>query len=91
MPQVYLGLPASLGEPPKRLVGFDKVRLNPGEKKKVQITIDPKASNHPLGYWDSGAQGWAVADGEYTVHVGTSSRNILQSDSVTVRTPHGKR
>jgi len=35
-PQVYLGLPTATGEPPKRLVAFDKVRLAPGEKTKVK-------------------------------------------------------
>ena len=53
VPQVYLGLPTSIGEPPKRLVAFQKVWLNPGEKRKVQLSIDPSSTNHPLGYWDS--------------------------------------
>jgi beta-glucosidase len=91
VPQVYLGLPASAGEPPKRLVGFEKVRLEPGEKKRIQITIDPGATNHPLGYWDNSSQGWAIADGEYAVYVGNSSRNILLRDSVTVRAAQGRR
>jgi beta-glucosidase len=90
VPQVYLGLPSSLGEPPKRLVGFQKVKLEPGEKRRVEITIDPKASNHPLGHWDSAAQGWSIADGAYSVHVGNSSRNVALSDAVTVRTPAGR-
>jgi beta-glucosidase len=91
VPQVYLGLPTSLGEPPKRLVGFEKVTLNPGEKRKIKILIDPSATNHPLGYWDSGAQDWAIADGQYHVYVGNSSRNIVLSDAVTVRTPPGRK
>jgi beta-glucosidase len=90
VPQVYLSLPSSLGEPPKRLVGFEKVRLDPGEKKRIEISIDPKASNHPLGYWDSGAQDWAIADGQYGVYVANSSLNVLLSDAVTVRTPPGR-
>lgn len=89
VPQVYLGLPTPLGEPPKRLVGFEKVQLVPGEKKRIQVTLDPSASNHPLGHWDTDAQAWAIADGEYKVYVGNSSRNVLLSDSVTVRTPAG--
>jgi beta-glucosidase len=42
--QVYLGLPNtgnSFGEPPKRLVGFQKVWLNPGESRTVTIQINP--------------------------------------------------
>jgi beta-glucosidase len=76
VPQVYLGMPASLGEPPKRLIGFAKVWLNPGERKKIEITIDPKAANHPLGCWDSGAQKWDVREGQYTIFVGKSSGDI---------------
>jgi beta-glucosidase len=75
VPQVYVGFPAGAGEPPKRLVGFEKVRLGPGEQRKIQITIDPMAANHPLAYWDGLAQIWAVAAGEYSVYVGNSSRN----------------
>ena len=90
VPQVYVGMPTSLGEPPKRLVGFEKVWLNPGEKKKLTIVIDPSASNHPLGYWDGGAQDWTIADGRYHVYVGNSSANIVLNDSITVRTPPGR-
>ena len=89
MPQVYLGLPTSIGEPPKRLVAFQKVWLNPGEKRKIQISIDPSSTNHPLGYWDSVAQDWVIADGQYQVYVGNSATNILLNDSITVRTPPG--
>jgi beta-glucosidase len=90
VPQVYLGLPSLTGEPPKRLVGFEKVALKAGEKRKVQITIDPTASNHPLGYWDSGAKRWAIAEGEHAIYVGNSSRNAVLRGSVTVRTAPGR-
>ncbi len=92
VPQVYLGLPASSGEPPKRLVGFQKVALEPGERKTVAITIDPAASSHPLGVWDAGAQRWALVDGEHTIHVGPSSRDLPLRAVVTIRaTPQGQR
>jgi beta-glucosidase len=89
VPQVYLGLPASANEPPKRLVGFEKVSLNPGEKKRVTITIDPAASNHPLSIWDTKNESWKTLDGTYNVYVGNSSDNITLTDSITVRTPEG--
>jgi beta-glucosidase len=88
--QVYVAMPASLGEPPKRLVAFEKRWLNPGEKTRVQISIDPRASNHPLGIWDAGKQNWVVADGSYQVLVGNSSTNLALGDSITVRTPPRK-
>jgi beta-glucosidase len=89
VPQVYLALPASTGEPPRRLVGFQKVVLKPGEKRRVQITIDPTGSNHPLGWWDGQARAWAIADGEYGVSVGSSSSNLQAAGSVTVRSRPG--
>ena len=79
-----------LGEPPKRLVAFEKVWLKPGEKRKIQISIDPNATNHPLGYWESSTQKWVIAEGDYQVYVGNSATNILLNDSVTVRTPPGR-
>jgi beta-glucosidase len=87
VPQVYLGFPSPAGEPPKRLVAFQKVWLQPGEKKKVQLTIDPAATSHPLGIFDATAQQWKIVEGAYDVYVGNSSANVTLSDAVTVRTP----
>lgn len=85
VPQVYLGLPSSAGEPPKRLVGFDKVELIPGEKVKVQLTIDPAASNRPLSFWDAEQNNWSIANGAYQVYVGNSSENIALYGTIHVR------
>ena len=49
--QVYLGIPVT-GQPPKRLVGFQKVFLEPEQSLDVTITIDPSATNHPMSVWD---------------------------------------
>jgi beta-glucosidase len=87
VPQVYLGLPAATGEPPKRLVAFTKLSLNPGEKVHVQLVVDPAATNHPLSYWDTAQSDWATADGEYAVYVGNSSADNSLTDSVQVSTP----
>jgi beta-glucosidase len=87
VPQVYLGFPSAAGEPPKRLVGFQKVWLKPGEKKKIQLTIDPAATNHPMSIFDPATQTWKTIDGSYMVLVGNSSANITLSSAITVRTP----
>ena len=88
--QVYLGLPAAANQPPKRLVGFDKVTLNPGEKQRVTVTIDPGAANHPMSVWDAAADAWSTPTGDYTVYVGNSSDNAALQQTITVRTPGGK-
>src|SRR5947209_18404949 len=74
--QVYLGLPANTGEPPKRLVGWAKVELEPGETREVNVTLDPNATSHPLSYWNTNTHGWEMASGDYQVYVGASSRDI---------------
>lgn len=72
--QVYLGIPVD-GQPPKRLVGFSKVRLQPGESAQVEIVLDPAATNHPLSVWDYATGSFQVVPGDYTVYVGTSSED----------------
>lgn len=83
VPQVYLGVPGP-GQPPKRLVGFTKVLLEPGASQRVTITIDPAATNHPLSVWDPCTSAFVVPRGEFTVHVGTASDNTPHTASVTV-------
>jgi beta-glucosidase len=74
--QVYLGLPTSTGEPPKRLVGWAKVELMPGETREVTVTLDPNASSRPLSYWNVNTNGWEIANGDYQVFMAASSRDI---------------
>src|SRR5208337_511231 len=71
--QVYLGLPASTGEPPKRLVGWQKVSLQPGAQQQVTIEVDANDSSHPLSYWDTSSSRWQTAAGDYAVYLGNSS------------------
>ncbi|MGA7829461.1 MAG: glycoside hydrolase family 3 C-terminal domain-containing protein [Terracidiphilus sp.] len=70
--QVYLGLPASTNEPPKRLVGWQKVLLQPSASQAVTIEIDQNDSSHPMSYWNTGTSSWSVAPGTYTVYLGNS-------------------
>ncbi|MGM9931491.1 beta-glucosidase [Pradoshia sp.] len=81
--QVYLGIPVH-GQPPKRLVGFQKVHLEPNESREVTITIDPAATNHPMGVWDYYEHDFVVRPGEYTVYVGTSSEDTPYKGTVVV-------
>jgi beta-glucosidase len=70
--QVYLGLPASTNEPPKRLVGWQKVLLQPGASQAVTIEVDQNDSSHPMSYWNTGTSSWLVGPGTYTVYLGNS-------------------
>jgi len=82
--QLYVGLPLAAGEPPKRLVGWQKVWLNPGEVQQVELVINPAATTHPLGIFDSAQQAWKTTLGAYIFYVGTSSRQIKLSDLIKI-------
>lgn len=82
--QVYLELPAlasSVGEqtgatitqPPKRLVGFKKLKVAANGSVSGTITIDPNASNHPLSVWNQSSKKWEIPSGTFKVWVGSSS------------------
>jgi beta-glucosidase len=81
--QVYLGFPETLGEPPRRLVGFQKIWLSPGQSGPVTITIDPAATSYPLSYWNTRTHNWAIEPGTYTVSVGNSSGLVGNSPGCT--------
>ena len=70
--QVYLGMPSSLNEPPRRLIGWQKVPLQPGASQTVTIEMDENNSSHPLSYWDTGNNTWTLGAGTYTVYLGDS-------------------
>jgi beta-glucosidase len=79
--EVYAALPASAGEPPKRLVGWSKVRLDPGESKEVTIDIDPWY----LSIFNVDRDAWQLLPGEYTFLVGGSSRDLPLKASVDLK------
>ncbi|ALC91674.1 beta-1,3-N-acetylglucosaminyltransferase [Bacillus sp. FJAT-18017] len=81
--QVYLGIPVT-GQPPKRLVGFQKVFLEQGESKEVTITIDPASTNHPMSVWDYYEHDFVVKPGEYKVYLGNSSEDTPFEATVVV-------
>ena len=81
--QVYLGIPFK-GQPPKRLVGFQKVTLEPSESREVTLTIDPNSTNHPMSVWDYYDHDFVVKPGEYTVYIGTSSEDTPYNGTVIV-------
>ena len=79
--QVYVGKPGSaLLRPAKELKGFAKVRLAPGESRRVSIPLDDKA----FRWFDVQANAWKTEGGEYTVMVGASCADIRLTGSVAV-------
>ena len=71
--QVYVAPPPGPApRPPRELKGFAKVRLKPGESRKVEIPLRPSA----LACYDATSRAWRAAAGEYEILVGASSRDI---------------
>jgi beta-glucosidase len=79
--EVYASLPASAQEPPKRLVGWSKVKLDAGEKRTVTVEIDPKF----LSIFDEQKDGWVLLPGEYTIMVGGSSQDLPLKTTVNLK------
>jgi len=79
--EVYAALPASAGEPPKRLVGFAKVKLDSGEKRTVTVEVPIKY----LSIFDVKKNDWQLVPGDYTIMVGGSSQDLPLKQVVTLR------
>ncbi|MGC3029144.1 glycoside hydrolase family 3 C-terminal domain-containing protein [Burkholderia sp. DN3021] len=82
--QIYAALPSSLGEPPKRLVGWTKVALQPGEVRTVSVVVPAQR----FATWDVGTHAWRVSAGSYTLTAAASSRDpqaLSQSVSLAAR------
>ncbi len=79
--EVYAALPASAEEPPKRLVGWSRVALGPGESKDVTVSV----SREYLSIYDEAASGWKLVSGEYSFMVGGSSQNLPLTQKTSIQ------
>jgi beta-glucosidase len=79
--QVYAS-PISGGgwEAPKRLVGFAKVDLAPGQVKTADIDVDPRL----LATFDDAGHAWRIAAGQYRLMLGASSADLRSNTTVTI-------
>jgi beta-glucosidase len=78
--QLYVGDPASAGEPPHQLKGFDRVTLNPGASTTVSFTV----TAHDLASWSTTSSSWVAGAGSYQILVGDSSRNLPLSGTLSL-------
>ncbi|MBW8844968.1 MAG: glycoside hydrolase family 3 C-terminal domain-containing protein [Burkholderiales bacterium] len=71
--QVYIRAPQSARwEAPRRLVGFDKLKLKPGQTGTSAVQIDPRL----LASFDETTGEWVIAPGTYEVQLGAGSDDI---------------
>ena len=72
--QLYIrDLVATMTRPVKELKGFQRISLQPGEKKKVEFVLGPEH----LGFWNREMR-YVVEPGEFRVMVGSSSVDVIE-------------
>ena len=67
-PQIYAAPPSGV----RRLIGWKKLDLKPGETRHVTLSADPRL----LAAFDETAHGWKLTAGTYRVAVGASAENL---------------
>ena len=70
--EIYASLPERAVEPPKRLIGWTRVELAPGESKRVSVPV----SRDRLTVYDEVTDSWNLVPGKYVIRVGGSSQDL---------------
>jgi beta-glucosidase len=78
--QVYAAPPTADGHGVARLVGWSKLDLRPGETRHVTISVDPRL----FASFDSAANVWQVAAGDYAITLGASSADASATANVHI-------
>jgi beta-glucosidase len=71
VPQLYLTEAA--GDKRTRLLGFERIELEPGESRRVTLAADPRL----LARFDGNSGKWSIADGTHRVAVGKSAMDPI--------------
>jgi Fibronectin type III-like domain len=61
-----------------RLLGFERVQLEPGESRPVTMTADPRL----LAHFDGEGRQWHVAAGTYRVSLGRAADDMVLTADV---------
>jgi beta-glucosidase len=73
--QLYIRDPvASMTRPVKELKGFQRVTLQPGQKRRVEFVL----GREHLGFWNREMR-YVVEPGEFRVMVGSSSADVIEA------------
>jgi len=77
--QLYLKMPEG-STTPIRLIGFQKVTLQPGESRRIRIEAEPKA----MASFDTRDKQWKIAEGRYELQLSRSANEPLQSSPMVL-------
>lgn len=70
--QLYVGAPGKAIDRQKKLLkGFERVSLEPGETKTIQMTVPYQ----DLKYWCENTKSWQFEPGDYVIYAGGSSED----------------
>jgi beta-glucosidase len=70
----------TIERPPKELVGFSKVSLQPGEKREVSVDI----ALQDMAFFDVNSKDWRLNRGVYEIIIAQSSRHPILTDTITL-------
>jgi len=80
--QLYVSEPVcSVLRPAKELKAFEKVFLQPGESKTIELSVKVK----DLAFYDESKKSWSIEAGDFMLQAGTSSDKICQTLKVAVQ------
>ncbi|MCA1574094.1 MAG: glycoside hydrolase family 3 C-terminal domain-containing protein [Acidobacteria bacterium] len=74
IPLYYNHVVASMTRPVKELKGFERVRLEPGMKRRVKFALNPEQ----LGFYNRKMR-FVVEPGDFKVMVGPNSQDLIES------------
>jgi beta-glucosidase len=81
--QVYGGSLAKRSEHPiKSLLGFEKVSLEAGESREVDVEVSLKDA----AYYDEASQKWTIDEGSFGIFAGRSAADVTLIEEVALET-----
>jgi beta-glucosidase len=82
--QLYVhDVQASVVRPKEQLVAFERVRLQPGEKRTIHFSV----RGNLLAFWDTDRKAWVLEPGAFDVMAGSSSQDIRLRQHFQVASP----
>jgi beta-glucosidase len=80
--QLYVSDPVcTVLRPAKELKAFEKVFLQPGEVKTVELNVGVS----DLAFYDEAKKDWNVEAGDFVLQLGNSSGNIINTLKITIK------
>ena len=86
--QCYVGQPnPSVPRPTRELRQFQKVMLDPGQSKRIELFL----SERDFSYWSAEDCSWIAESDCYELYIGSSIADIRLQKSIQLNTKHAKR